>query len=45
LPGGGKEQVCPADDVGNALGHIIGHDGQLVGKQAIKAAKDKIANL
>ena len=45
LPGSGIEQIAAANDLGNTLVGVIDHDRQLIGKQAIRPADDKIAHL
>lgn len=43
LPGGGIEQICPANDVRDALPRIVDYHGKLIREEAIAASHDHIA--
>ena len=45
LGGGGGENVTAADHLGDAGLGIIDHHGQMIGKDAVCAAQDKIAGI
>ena len=45
MASGGHEEVCPADDFGDLHGAVVGHAGELVGREIVMAPDDEVAKV
>ena len=45
LPRRGVKHVRAANDIGDSLPRVVGHDGELVGKESVGAEQHKIAHI